>query len=48
MKYTICYSIPNDIQRYKMHAKDEGQLGTFVKMLVDERAYKIAVFPECV
>ena len=48
MNYTICYSTPYDIHRYKMHAKDEGQLGTFVKMLADEGAYKIAVFPECV
>ena len=46
MKYTIKYSTPYDIHRYNMHAKDEKQLGTFVKMLVDERAYKIAVFPE--
>lgn len=46
MNYTIKYSTPYDINRYKMHAKDEKQLGTFVKMLVDERAYKIAVFPE--
>ena len=48
MKYTIKYSTPYDIHRYKMHAKDEEQLAIFVKMLVDEGAYGIEVFPECV
>lgn len=43
MKYIIYYSCPNDIQRYKMHAKDEKQLSTFIKMLTDEKAYKIDV-----
>ena len=43
MKYTIKYSTPYDIYRYKMHAKDEKQLATFVKMLVDEGAYGIDV-----
>ena len=46
MKYTIRYSLPYDIYRYKMHAKDEEQLGSFVKMLVDEQAYGIEVVPE--
>ena len=46
MKYTIKYSTLYDIHRYSMHAKDEKQLATFVKMLVEEKAYKIAVFPE--
>ena len=43
MKYTIKYSTPYDIHRYKMHAKDEKQLATFVKMLTDEGAYGIDV-----
>ena len=43
MKYTIKYSTPYDIYRYKMHAKDEEQLARFVKMLVDEGAYGIDV-----
>ena len=46
MKYTIYYSIPYDIHRYKMQAKDEEQLATFVKMLVEEKAYGIEVVPE--
>lgn len=46
MKYTIRYSIPYDIHRYKMQAKDEEQLATFVKMLVEEKAYRIEVIPE--
>lgn len=46
MKYKISYSIPYDIHRYKMQAKDEKQLATFVKMLVDEQAYGIEVVPE--
>lgn len=46
MKYTIRYSLPYDIHRYKMHAGDEKQLATFVKMLVDEEAYGIEVVPE--
>ena len=46
MKYTIRYSLPYDIHRYKMQAKDEDQLVTFVKMLTDEKAYGIEVIPE--
>ena len=46
MKYTIKYSLPYDIYRYMMVAKDEDQLATFVKMLVDEEAYGIEVVPE--
>ena len=46
MKYTIYYSLPYDIHLYKMQAKDEEQLATFVKMLVDEEAYGIEVVPE--
>ena len=46
MKYKIKYSIPYDIHRYMMVAKDEEQLATFVKMLVDEQAYGIEVVPE--
>ena len=48
MKYTIRYSMPYDIYRYKMQAKDEEQLATFVKMLVEEKAYRIEVVPEYV
>ena len=46
MKYTIRYSMPYDIHRYKMHAIGEEQLVTFVKMLTDEKAYGIEVVPE--
>ena len=46
MKYTIKYSMPYDIYRYTMDAKDEEQLATFVKMLVEEKAYRIEVVPE--
>lgn len=46
MKYTIYYSSPNDIYRYKMHAKDEKQLVTFLKMLTNEKAYGFKVTPE--
>ena len=46
MKYTIKYSLPYDIHRYMMQAKDEEQLATFVKMLVEEKAYGIEVVPE--
>ena len=46
MKYTIRYSLPYDIHRYMMVAKDEEQLATFVKMLVDEGTYGIEVIPE--
>ena len=46
MKYTIKYSLPYDIYRYAMDAKDEEQLATFVKMLVEEKAYGIEVVPE--
>ena len=48
MKYTIKYSLPYDIHRYMMQAKDEDQLVTFVKMLVQEKAYRIEVVPEYV
>ena len=43
MKYKIRYSIPNDIYRYVMEAKDENQLSTFIKMLTDEKAYNFNV-----
>ena len=46
MKYQIKYSLPYDIYRYAMDAKDEEQLATFVKMLVEEKAYGIEVVPE--
>ena len=46
MKYTIRYSMPYDIYRYTMQAKDEDQLATFVKMLVDEQAYGFEIVPE--
>ena len=46
MKYKIYYSLPYDIHRYKMDAKDEGQLVTFIKMLAEEKAYGIEVVPE--
>lgn len=46
MKYAIKYSLPYDIYRYAMQAKDEEQLATFIKMLVDEQAYGIEVVPE--
>ena len=46
MKYTIYYSLPYDIHLYNMDAKDEEQLATFVKMLVEEKAYGIEVVPE--
>ena len=48
MKYTIRYSVPYDIHRYKMDAKNEEQLGSFIKMLVEEKAYGIEVVPEYV
>lgn len=48
MKYTIKYSLPYDIYRYTMQAKDAEQLATFVKMLVDEKAYGIEVVTEYV
>ena len=48
MKYTIHYSLPYDIYRYKMQAKDEEQLATFIKMLVEEKAYRIEVVPKYV
>ena len=48
MKYTIRYSVPYDIHRYMMVAKDEEQLAAFIKILVEEEAYGIEVFPECV
>ena len=43
MRYTIKYSMPYDIYRYTMDAKDEEQLATFVKMLAEEKAYRIEV-----
>ena len=46
MKYAIKYSLLYDIHRYKMVAKNEEQLATFVKMLVEEQAYGIEVVPE--
>ena len=46
MKYTIKYSLPYDIYRYAMGARDEEQLATFVKMLVEEKAYRIEVMPK--
>ena len=46
MKYKIYYSLPYDIHLYNMDAKDEEQLGTFVKMLAEEKAYRIEVVPE--
>ena len=46
MKYKIYYSLPYDIHLYMMQAKDEEQLATFVKMLVEEKAYGIEVVPE--
>ena len=48
MKYTIHYSLPYDIHRYEMQAKDEEQLATFVRMLAEEKAYRIEVVPEYV
>ena len=46
MKYTIRYSVPYDIHLYKMQAKDEDQLATFIKMLVEEKAHGIEVVPK--
>ena len=46
MKYTIKYSLPYDIYRYVMDAKDEVQLVTFLKMLIGEQAYGFEVVPE--
>ena len=46
MKYKIYYSLPCDIHLYNMDAKGEEQLATFVKMLVEEKAYGIEVVPE--
>ena len=46
MKHTIKYSLPYDIYRYRMDAKDEDQLVTFLKMLRDEQAYGFEVVPE--
>lgn len=43
MKYSIYYSCPDDIYRYKMQAKDEQQLSTFIKMLTNEKAYNFQV-----
>ena len=43
MKYQIKYSLPYDIYRYAMDAKDEEQLATFIKMLVEEKAHGIEV-----
>ena len=46
MRYEIKYSMPYDIYRYAMDAKDEEQLATFVKMLVEEKAHGIEVVPK--
>ena len=46
MKYKIYYSLPYDIHLYNMGAKDEEQLATFVKMLAEEKAYRIEVVPK--
>ena len=46
MKYQIKYSLPYDIYRYAMNAKDEEQLATFIKMLVEEKAHGIEVVPK--
>lgn len=46
MQYTIYYSCPHDIHRYKMHAKDEQQLSTFIKMLTEEKAFNFSVVME--
>ena len=46
MEYKIYYSLPYDIHRYRMDAKDEEQLATFVKMLAEEKAYRIEVVPK--
>ena len=46
MRYTIKYSMPYDIYRYTMDAKDEEQLATFVKMLAEEKAYRLEVVPK--
>ena len=46
MKYTIKYSLPYDIYRYMMQAKDEDQLVTFIRMLRDEQAYGFEIVPE--
>ena len=48
MNHTIKYSLPYDIHRYMMQAKDEDQLATFIKMLVEEKAYGIEVVPKYV
>ena len=48
MKYTIKYSLPYDIYRYAMDAKDEDQLVTFLKMLVEEKAHVFEVVPKYV
>ena len=46
MKYQIKYSLPYDIYRYTMQAKDEDQLVTFLKMLRDEQAFDFEVVPD--
>ena len=46
MEYKIKYSMPYDIYRYMMQAKDEDQLITFLKMLRDEQAYGFEIVPE--
>ena len=48
MKYQIYYSLPYDIHLYNMDAKNEEQLATFIKMLVEENAYGIEVVPKYV
>ena len=48
MKYQIKYSLSYDIYRYTMQVKDEDQLVTFLKMLVEEKAHGIEVDPKYV
>ena len=48
MRYQIKYSLLYDIYRYTMDAKDEEQLATFVKMLAEEKAYRIEGVPKYV
>ena len=44
---TLTYNLPNDINTYVMTCNDE-QLETFIKLLIDENAYKIYVNNELV
>ena len=45
-EYKIYYSVPDDIYRYTMNAKGEKQLGKYIKMLTDEKAYNFEVIHE--